>query len=103
MDGAPERDYISPDVVTEPAMTHTFTLREAKARLSHLLDLAAAGEVIEITRKGGKNDRFRLTRSGAPAFDRRPGKMKGEFVLPDDFDDEDPEINAAFYGGKLGD
>lgn len=35
------------------------TLREAKARLSEVLDRAAAGETIEIVRRGAKKGRFR--------------------------------------------
>ena len=41
-------------------MPHQYTLRDAKARLSELLDLAAAGSVVEITRQGAKRGRFKL-------------------------------------------
>lgn len=33
-------------------MTVTFSLHEAKAKLSHLVTLAEAGETVEITRHG---------------------------------------------------
>lgn len=79
-------------------MSHTYTLREAKARLSELLDLAAAGVPIEITRQGAKKGRFKLIPSNAGFEARQPGALKGKISIPDSFDDEDPDITADFEG-----
>ncbi len=31
---------------------------------------------------------------------RRFGQLKGKVVIPDDFDEENEEVNALFYGSK---
>lgn len=77
-------------------MTHQFTLREAKAKLSRLLDLVAAGEEVEILRKGGRHDRFRIIGVDVQGAVRRPGALKGSLRIPDGFDDEDTAITASF-------
>lgn len=77
-------------------MTRQFSVREAKARLSELLDLAAAGEEVEIQRRHGAQGRFRLI-SAQPAA-RQPGALVGRITIPDDFDREDATIVADFCG-----
>lgn len=77
-------------------MTHDFSLREAKARLSHLLDLAAGGAEIEIRRGGAKRDRFRIVPVETGDVLRRPGTLKGRIVVEDDFDAEDPGLTGSF-------
>ncbi len=77
-------------------MQYQFSLRNAKARLSELLDLAAAGNVVEITRQGAKKGRFSLASVDGTFGQRRPGALKGRIVVPDTFDDEDPDIIADF-------
>ena len=77
-------------------MPHQYTLRDAKARLSELLDLAAAGNVVEITRQGAKKGRFHLVSANGAFGQRRPGALKGRIVIPETFDDEDPDIIAGF-------
>lgn len=79
-------------------MSKQFTLREAKARLSEILDLAAAGVAVEITRQGAKRGRFKLIPADAEFGKRMPGALKGKIFIPDDFDKEDPEIVADFEG-----
>jgi len=32
--------------------------------------------------------------------ERKPGLLKGKITIPDDFDDEDEEINKMFYGSS---
>ena len=77
-------------------MHHQFTVREAKARLSEILDLAASGATVEITRQGSKAGRFKLVAS-ENAYDlRQPGALKGKITIPDDFDAEDPSITDEF-------
>lgn len=79
-------------------MIKEYTLREAEARLSELLDLAAAGVVIEISRQGAKKGRFKLVPNEGSFGQRSPGALKCKIVLPDDFDAEDPKIIAGFKG-----
>lgn len=71
---------------------------EAKTHLSNLVDRASKGETIVIAKSGtplaklvplheGKRKKFKF------------GTMKGEFVVPDDFDAPLPdEIMDAFLG-----
>ena len=53
----------------------TFSLHEAKAKLSELVSLAEAGETIEITRHGKLVARL----TGANFEPRTPGSGKGSF------------------------
>ena len=74
--------------------SHQYSLREAKARLSELLDLAAAGNVVEIARAGAQKGRFNLVSVDGTFRQRRPGALKGRIVVPESFGDEDPDIIA---------
>lgn len=77
-------------------MAKQFTLREAKSRLSEILDMVAAGVQVEITRQGAKQGRFKLIPSDGEFGKRAPGTLKGQLTIPDNFDDEDPDIVADF-------
>lgn len=79
-------------------MQSEISLRDAKARLSEVLDRVAAGESIEIVRKGAKPGRFRIIATKSGSVVRRPGALKGRFKVPDDFDAADPEIISLFEG-----
>lgn len=79
-------------------MTHRYTLRDAKARLSALLDQAAAGETIAITGRGARAGRFRLIAREVDGALRRPGALSGRIALADDLAAEDPAVTAAFEG-----
>jgi prevent-host-death family protein len=75
------------------------TLAKAKAELSALLDRVEAGETVAITR------RHRVVAEVRPAGSRRRlkprpiGLCRGEFHVPDNFDDPLPaEIVDAFEG-----
>jgi len=81
-------------------MSKQFTLREAKARLSEILDMVAAGVQVEITRQGAKQGRFKLIPSDGEFGKRAPGSLKGQVTIPDNFDDEDPDIVADFEGPR---
>lgn len=68
---------------------------QAKAQLSRLIDLVYHGETITITK------------NNLPIVDmvphrirgkRKLGSLAGQITVPDDFDHEDPEISATFYG-----
>jgi antitoxin (DNA-binding transcriptional repressor) of toxin-antitoxin stability system len=77
-------------------MLHRYTLREAKARLSALLDSVAAGDEVEILRQGAGEGRFRIVLVEGGTRLRRPGALRGRLRIPDDFDREDPGLTAAF-------
>ena len=81
-------------------MDKTYTLREAKAQLSALLDMVAEGEDVEILRQRGKRGRFRIVMVEADGALRRPGALKDDIGLPEDFDAEDPALTAAFEGAE---
>lgn len=70
---------------------------EAKAKLSKLVDMAYHGEEIIIA----KNN-LPLVKLVAhnPKKKRKLGLLAGKINIPDDFIDEDSEINAMFYGDK---
>lgn len=70
---------------------------EAKAKLSKLVDMAYHGEEIIIA----KNN-LPLVKLVAhhPKVKRKLGLLAGQINIPDDFNDEDAEIDAMFYGGK---
>ncbi len=72
-------------------------LSEAKAKLSKLVDMAYHGEEIIIA----KNN-LPLVRlvSHNPEIKRKLGLLKNKIRIPENFLDEDDEINAMFYGGS---
>ena len=79
-------------------MNVQYTLKEAKSRLSEILDLVASGADVEITRQGGKKGRFRIVSADAGFGARTPGALKSQITIPENFDDEDQDIIADFEG-----
>ncbi|WAG77706.1 type II toxin-antitoxin system prevent-host-death family antitoxin [Metapseudomonas furukawaii] len=74
----------------------TIPLGEAKNNLSKLVDEAAAGQVITISKHG--RAMARLVPAGKPSGGRI-GAMKGQLTVPDDFDAPLPdELLDAFEG-----
>jgi prevent-host-death family protein len=71
-------------------------MHEAKTHLSRLVERAAAGEEIVIGRAG--EPRAKLVRYEPPVRKREPGAWEGKVWIADDFDDDDPELIASFYG-----
>jgi prevent-host-death family protein len=72
-------------------------VHEAKTHLSKLLDQAIAGEEVVIMRSG--KPLVRLTPVETAPAPRVLGTAKGEFVVPDDFNEPLPEeILAQFEG-----
>jgi len=72
-------------------------VEDAKSQFSRLIDRVAAGEQIVITRNGEPT--ARLVPLEAQSKTRRLGSAKGEFTVPDDFNDPLPkEIEDLFYG-----
>ena len=70
---------------------------DAKTRLSQLVDKAAAGEDVVVSRNG--KPLVRITRLEAPKRRIRFGVLKGKLTVPADFDAPLPdEILAGFEG-----
>lgn len=73
----------------------TYSLHEAKAKLSELIKLAEAGETVEITRHG----KVVAYVSGAGFPRRQAGWAKGTFRCDEaTFEFTDDEIDELFHG-----
>lgn len=70
---------------------------EAKAKLSKLVDMAYHGEEIIISKN---NLPLVKLVSHNPKAKRKLGLLKGQIKIPDDFMEEDAEINNMFYGDR---
>ena len=71
---------------------------EAKTRLSELVEQAGRGETIIIAKSGTPIAKL-VPLTDQPKQKIKFGTMKGEFVIPDDFDAPlDEETLAAFEG-----
>jgi prevent-host-death family protein len=78
-------------------MSHTVNLYEAKTHLSELVERAAAGEEIIIAKAG--KPKARLVPIREVREPRKPGALKGQIWIADDFDDPlPPDILAGFMG-----
>jgi prevent-host-death family protein len=74
-------------------------IHEAKTHLSKLLERVAVGEEVIIAKAG--TPVAKLVPLAQQPQTRIFGSAKGEFTVPDDFNDPDPEIEALFYEGEL--
>ena len=74
-------------------------VHEAKTHLSRLLDQAMAGEEIVIMRSG--KPLVRLTPLDSAPMARILGTAKGDFVVPDDFNEPLPEAILAEFEGRM--
>lgn len=71
-------------------------VHEAKTHFSRLLERVAAGEEVIIAKAGKPVAKLVPIESTRPHF--KLGSAKGEFVVPDDFNDPLPkEIEDLFY------
>lgn len=68
---------------------------DAKTNLSKLIDLVYHGEVVTIARNNLPLVDLVIHK---PKGKRKLGLLAGEFTVPADFLEEDPEINEMFYG-----
>ncbi len=78
------------------AMT-SVSLYKAKTQLSSLVDRAAAGEEIIISKNGTPKAKL-VPLPRPPMEPRRPSGLLKITYIADDFDDIDPEIIAMFEG-----
>ena len=74
-------------------------LYEAKTRLSELVDQAGRGETIVIAKSGTPIAKLVPLNSG-PKRKIRFGLMKGEFVIPTDFDAPLDDATLAAFEGR---
>ena len=77
----------------------TVQLAEAKTHFSRLLERVALGEEVIIAKAG--TPVAKLVPLKKTAKKRVFGSAKGEFSVPDNFNDPDPEIEDLFYNGPL--
>lgn len=70
-------------------------IHEAKTHLSRLLERVALGEEVIIAKAGTPVAKLVPVQSKKRKF--QFGSAKGEFVVPDNFNDPDPEIEDLFY------
>jgi prevent-host-death family protein len=73
-------------------------IHEAKT-FSRLLERVAMGEEVVISKAGTPVAKL-VPLEQAPKK-RVFGSAKGDFTVPDDFNDPDPEIEDLFYNGPL--
>ena len=71
-------------------------VHEAKTHLSKLLERVAVGEEVVIAKAGTPVAKLVPVK---PQKLRVFGSAKGEFTVPDNFNDPDTEVEALFYEG----
>ncbi len=74
-------------------------IHEAKTHFSRLLERVAMGEEVIIAKAG--TPVAKLVPLKKMPKKRVFGSAKGDFIVPDDFNDPDPEIEDLFYNGPL--
>jgi prevent-host-death family protein len=74
-------------------------IHEAKTHLSKLLERVSLGEEVIIAKAG--TPVAKLVPFEMEPKSRVFGSAKGEFTVPDDFNEPDPEIEDMFYKGTL--
>jgi prevent-host-death family protein len=79
-------------------MTQTVNLYEAKTNLSQLVERAASGEEIIIAKAG--RPLARLVAAQIRTEPRKPGALKGQVSIADDFDAPLPEDIARAFRGE---
>jgi prevent-host-death family protein len=77
-------------------MTRVVNIYAAKTQLSALVDQAATGTDVILARNG--KPQARITSLLPPKGRIQYGLLKGQLVIPDDFDGPNAEIEAMFYG-----
>lgn len=71
-----------------------YNVHEAKTQLSKILEEVESGEEVIIDRAGTPVAKVVPAHKKTPL--RTPGLLRGQIWISDDFDDEDPDINAMF-------
>ncbi len=76
-----------------------YNIHEAKTNLSKLIEKTLKGEEVVIAKAG--EPVIKLSPYKEKLKPRKLGLWKGKVVIPDNFDDEDEEINKLFYEGGI--
>ena len=79
-------------------MDGPINIHEAKTKLSKLLSRVALGEEFTIANRGIPVAKLVPYTSSETEGDRQLGRLAGQIIINDDFDEEDEEINRLFYG-----
>jgi len=74
----------------------TANVHQAKTNLSKLLNAAAEGDEVIITRRGGKVTRFKLQPLEKSKKAKLFGALKGKIIFSPDYDQADQEILEIF-------
>jgi prevent-host-death family protein len=74
----------------------TANVHQAKSNLSKLLNAAADGDEVVITRRGGKITQFKLVPIGQHVKPPLFGALKNKIVFADDYDKAEAEILETF-------
>jgi prevent-host-death family protein len=74
-------------------------IHEAKTHLSRLLERVLSGEEVVIAKAGTPVAKL-VPVKNAPTK-RIFGSAKGDFTVPEDFNDPDPDLENLFYNGPL--
>ncbi len=74
----------------------TANVHQAKSNLSKLLNAAAEGEDVIITRRGGKVTQFKLVPINNVTKPPLFGALKGKIIFAEDYDNADVEILEMF-------
>ena len=72
------------------------SISQAKSQFSRLIACVEAGEEVTITRRGKPVARLIACK---PRKKRRPGRLEGKVVIPDDFFDPLPEEELKLWEG----
>jgi prevent-host-death family protein len=75
-------------------MSEAVTVTEAKTQLSSLIERVTGGEEIVIRR--GQRPVAKIVAYTAEARPRKPGALRGQIWMSDDFDEPDEEIERLF-------
>jgi prevent-host-death family protein len=75
---------------------HIINIHQAKTNLSQLIEKTLRGEEVIIAKAG--KPVVKLVVYKKKLQPRKPGLLKGKISIPENFNDEDPEINKLFYG-----
>ena len=76
-----------------------YNIHEAKTNLSKLIEKTQNGEEVIIAKAG--KPVAKLVAHKEKLKPRKLGLLKGKITIPDNFDDEDEEINKLFYEGEI--
>jgi len=76
---------------------YIYNVHEAKTNLSKLLKLVEEGKEVTIAKAGVPV--AEIVKPKKKLKPRKRGALAGKIFVPDDFNDEDEEINKLFYEG----